>query len=119
MGESFLDGLGNCFGINYTQNERKRDKYKRLYTGIDSKITKINNKMDKAASRWSSYCSYESPSALDAPAAAYMDAKQKLDEDYGTITRRIAQDLSDAQRASSIAYQKYSHYSTLADREDS
>ena len=118
MGENIFDSFGNFLGISYTSNERKRDKYQSLYSSLNSKITKASDEIDKADGRFNRCCSYGNPETTGEPGTVYATAKQNLDDDYRTIKERLEQRLSEAQSAKSTAYQKYSHYKSMADAEN-
>ena len=82
----------------------------------DKELGKIRN-INQEKGRFNRCCSYGNPETTGEPGTVYATAKQNLDDDYRTIKERLEQRLSEAQSAKSTAYQKYSHYKSMADAE--
>lgn len=119
MSERFLDSVGNFFHISYTENERKRDEYDRLYEYLKSKEIQVRQRIEKAES---AKRSYESKSnglpAGKIPAREFEDKRHQKDDTLSALMTHFQHSLDNVTHAKSRAYSKYLEYKAKAVAEE-
>ncbi|MGG0238029.1 hypothetical protein [Bacillus rhizoplanae] len=119
MPEGFWDYAGNLLHIGYTENERKRDEYDRLYEYLKSKEIQVRQRIEKAES---AKRSYESKSnglpAGKIPAREFEDKRHQKDDTLSGLMTHFKDSLDSVTHAKNRAYNKYLEYKAKAVAEE-
>lgn len=119
MSENTIDRIGNFFHIGYTENERKRDQYDKLYEYLKSKEQKLRGDIQHVESAKREYESQSKGLPLGKiPAREFEDKRLQKDDILSGVMIYFQQSLSDVEHAKNKAYNKYSEYKAKAEAED-
>ncbi|MFI8707917.1 hypothetical protein ACIGHG_12700 [Bacillus sp. NPDC077411] len=119
MPETFLDSLGNFFHIGYTDNERKRDQYDKLYEYLKSKEIELRQHIEKAESAKRGYEAQSNNLPLGKiPAREFDDKRREKDDTLSRLMTQFHSSLDSITHAKSTAYNKYLEYKAKAEAED-
>ncbi|PEA52457.1 hypothetical protein CON64_23525 [Bacillus pseudomycoides] len=119
MPESFLDSVGNFFHIGYTENERKRDQYDKLYEYLKSEESKVRQHIEKAESAKRGYESKGNDLPFGKiPAREFDDKRRQKDDTLSGLMNHFHSSLDNITYAKNTAYNKYVEYKAKAEAED-
>lgn len=117
MGESFLDGLGNFFGIGVTTKERKRAKYQQLYQKISTYVAQAERDLSEINRMISSYSEVH-VTKTKVPGIEFSASREHVDERLHARRTTLMKKLAEAKTAKREAKRAYDHYKQLAAEED-
>lgn len=119
MSERILDQVGNFLHIGYTENERKRDKYNRLYEYLKDKEIRVKECIDNAESAKKSYEGTSNSLPVGKiPAREFEDKRQQKDTTLSELMTHFHQSLDNVTHAKNKAYSKYLEYKAKAVAEE-
>ena len=117
MMRDFYSGFSNLAGIVYSENERLRDRYYKLYEELKSALMGANSSAKLIQEARYTILNSIDISYADRPADVYLEARERVDEQYRLLQEEVESRMSDLETAIARAYAKYKDYEALADSE--
>lgn len=119
MGENIIDSIGNFLHIGYTDSERKRDNYDKLYEYLKDKENELKKRILDVESSKTAYEGTGQELPQDKiPAREFVGKRREKDSEISELIRYFKQTLDDVTAAKNKAYHKWAEYKAKVDAED-
>ncbi|MBJ8029916.1 hypothetical protein [Bacillus cereus group sp. N21] len=119
MGENMIDSIGNFLHIGYTDSERKRDNYDKLYEYLKDKENELKKLIHDVESAKTAYEGMGQELPQDKiPAREFVVKRREKDSELSELIRYFKTTLDDVAAAKNKAYHKWTEYKAKADAED-
>lgn len=119
MADNFIDSVGNFLHIGYTDSERKRDNYDKLYKYLKDKESELKKIIHDVGSAKTAYEGTGQELPQDKiPAREFVGKRREKDSELSELIRYFEKTLDDVTSAKNKAYYKWEEYKAKADAED-